>query len=132
MTDRTAWAWGLATVTDSGTVLDAWYPQPALGDVPAAAECPEELATLVTVDAARGVRTETVLTVVDLDAEPVDTADAYLRLHLLSHRLAAPNTIDLDGIFGVLPNVVWTDHGPCAVDGFETTRARLRAATGRP
>jgi 2,3,4,5-tetrahydropyridine-2-carboxylate N-succinyltransferase len=132
MSERTAWAWGLSTVTASGTVLDTWYPQPALGDVPAGAECPEELAALVTQDDARGVHTETVLTVVDLDGPPVDTADAYLRLHLLSHRLAAPNTIDLDGIFGALPNVVWTDHGPCAVDGFETTRARLRAATGRP
>ena len=132
MSDRTAWAWGLSTVTGSGSVLDTWYPQPALGDVPAGAECPEELAALVTTDDARGVRTETVLTVVDLDAPPVDTADAYLRLHLLSHRLASPNTIDLDGIFAALPNVVWTDHGPCAVDGFETTRARLRATTGRP
>jgi 2,3,4,5-tetrahydropyridine-2-carboxylate N-succinyltransferase len=122
MSDRTAW----------GSVLDTWYPQPALGDVPDAAECPEDLAALVRADESRGVRTETVLTVVDLDAEPVDTADAYLRLHLLSHRLVLPNTINLDGIFAALPNVVWTDRGPCAVDGFETTRARLRAATGRP
>jgi 2,3,4,5-tetrahydropyridine-2-carboxylate N-succinyltransferase len=132
MSDRTAWGWGLSTVTGSGSVLDTWYPQPALGDVPEAAQCPEELAALVGTDAPRGVRTETVLTVVDLDGEPVDTADAYLRLHVLSHRLAAPNTINLDGVFGVLPNVVWTDRGPCAVEGFETTRARLRAESGRP
>ena len=56
---------------------------------------------------------------IDLDAAPADTADAYLRLHLLSHRLVSPATINLDGIFGVLPNVVWTSAGPCAVDDFE-------------
>jgi len=78
------------------------------------------------------VRVEVVRTVVDLDTPPADTADAYLRLHLLSHRLVAPHGQNLDRIFAVLPNVVWTDRGPCAVDGFETTRARLRAATGVP
>ena len=67
------------------------------------------------------------LVIADLDSPPADTADAYLRLHLLSHRLVAPNSINLDGIFAALPNVVWTNHGPCAVDGFEQTRARLRA-----
>jgi 2,3,4,5-tetrahydropyridine-2-carboxylate N-succinyltransferase len=71
------------------------------------------------------VRTE-----VDLDQAPASTADAYLRLHLLSHRIVEPNTINLDGIFGVLPNVVWTSAGPCAVDGFEQTRLRLLAAGG--
>ena len=69
---------------------------------------------------------------IDLDAPPAGTADAYLRLHLLSHRLVQPHGQNLDGLFGVLPNVVWTDRGPCAVDGFEETRGRLRAATGVP
>jgi len=135
MSDRTAWGWGLATLTDSvsaPSVLDVWYPQPALGAPSADASCPADLEALVATDAPCGVRTETVLAVVDLDAAPEGTADAYLRLHLLSHRLVQPNTINLDGIFGALPNVVWTDLGPCAVEGFETTRARLRAAHGRP
>jgi len=57
---------------------------------------------------------------------PASTSDAYLRLHLLSHRLVEPNSINLDGIFGQLPNVVWTSAGPCAVEGFEATRLRLR------
>ena len=70
------------------------------------------------------------LVIADLDAPPADTTDAYLRLHLLSHRVMAPNSINLTGIFTVLPNVVWTSRGPCAVDGFETTRARLRAEYG--
>jgi 2,3,4,5-tetrahydropyridine-2-carboxylate N-succinyltransferase len=71
-----------------------------------------------------------VRTVIDLDAEPVDTADAYLRLHLLSHRLVRPHGLNLTGLFGVLPNVVWTNHGPCAVDDFEATRLRIRAGSG--
>ena len=64
---------------------------------------------------------------VDLDAPPADAPDGWLRLHLLSHRPCAPNSINLDGLFGVLTNVVWTSQGPCAVDGFELTRARLLA-----
>jgi 2,3,4,5-tetrahydropyridine-2-carboxylate N-succinyltransferase len=67
------------------------------------------------------------LVVVDLDSAPADTADAWLRLHLLSHRLVAPNTINLDGLFGALTNVVWTNHGPCAVEDFELTRLALMA-----
>ena len=67
---------------------------------------------------------------IDLDAPPTDTPDAYLRLHLLSHRLVQPRTINLDGIFATLANVVWTSAGPCAVEGFETVRTRLRAASG--
>ena len=125
--ERRAWGFGLATVTDGGTVLDAWYPQPALGPVPADAEPPEELEALVGKDDVRRVQRELITTEVDLDAAPADAADAYLRLHLLSHRLTQPNTINLDGLFGQLANVVWTSQGPCAVEGFELTRARMRA-----
>lgn len=132
MSDRNAWAFGLSTVTPDGTTLDVWYPAPALGSAPEDAAAPADLLAAQRVDDARGVRTVVVLTQVDLDAAPTDTADAYLRLHLLSHRLVPPHGQNLDGIFAVLPNVVWTDRGPCAVDGFEATRARLRAATGVP
>jgi 2,3,4,5-tetrahydropyridine-2-carboxylate N-succinyltransferase len=132
MSDRNAWAFGLSTVTPDGTTLDVWYPAPALGSAPEDAAAPADLLAAQRVDDARRVRTVVVLTQVDLDAAPADTADAYLRLHLLSHRLVPPHGQNLDGIFAVLPNVVWTDRGPCAVDGFEATRARLRAATGVP
>lgn len=137
MTDRTAWGFGLATVAHDGTVLDVWYPSPALGPAPAedaapADAVPADLAAAAGDDPARGVRTVVVRTEIDLDAQPADTADAYLRLHLLSHRLVAPHGQNLDGLFGVLPNVVWTDRGPCAVDGFEQTRLRMRLATGTP
>ncbi|GEL98023.1 2,3,4,5-tetrahydropyridine-2,6-dicarboxylate N-succinyltransferase [Cellulomonas terrae] len=132
MTARTAWGFGLATVTDDGTTLDVWYPSPALGSPADDAAAPASLTASARVDDARGVRVEVVRTVIDLDAPPAGTADAYLRLHLLSHRLVQPHGQNLDGLFGALPNVVWTDRGPCAVDGFEETRSRLRAATGVP
>ncbi len=125
--ERSAWGFGLATVTDGGAVLDTWYPQPALGARPADVEAPAELAALVGADEVRQVRRELVVTEIDLDAPPADPSDAYLRLHLLSHCLAQPNSLNLDGLFGVLVNVVWTTQGPCAVDGFELTRARMRA-----
>lgn len=127
MTERTAWGHGLATVTDDGTVLDTWYPSPALGRRPADAPLPAGLAAGTGRDDARRVSVEPVLTEIDLDEPPSSTADAYLRLHLLSHRLVLPNTIDLDGIFSVLPVVVWTSAGPCACEDFEATRVRLRA-----
>ncbi len=140
MTGRTAWGHGVATVTDDGTgaadgtVLDVWYPEPTLGEPPAegtpGAEVPADLTALTGTDDARRVRTTVVTTVIDLDAAPSGTEDAYLRLHLLSHRLVAPHGLNLDGVFRVLPNVVWTDRGPCAVEGFEATRRRLRQAHG--
>ena len=130
MTSRTASGYGLLTVTTDGspapgTVLDAWFPAPVLGET--GDEAPAELASLAVGDEARATRRELRLVRVDLDAAPADTADAYLRLHLLSHRLVEPNTINLDGVFGALPNVAWTSQGPCLVEGFERTRARLQA-----
>jgi len=122
---RPAHGYGLASVTADGTVLDTYYPAPALGAP--SGEPAAELAGLAGTDEARGVRTELVRTVIDLDVPPTDAADVYLRLHLLSHRLVRPREVDLTGIFGLLANVVWTNHGPCAVDGFEQVRTRLRA-----
>jgi 2,3,4,5-tetrahydropyridine-2-carboxylate N-succinyltransferase len=144
-----AWGVGIATLTDDDRVLDTWYPAPSLGPDAALvaklgltdggtvgiddAEAEDLLGipggALLGPDATRGVRREVVVTHVrDLSAGPVDTYDAYLRLHLLSHRLVKPHGLSLDGVFGVLPNVVWTSAGPCAVEDFENTRLRLRAA----
>jgi 2,3,4,5-tetrahydropyridine-2,6-dicarboxylate N-succinyltransferase len=126
-----AHGWGLATVvTDGpseGTVLDTWFPSPALGDGSAAGGAPEELERLATTHAVRRVRTEVRHVSIDLLEPPQDASDAYLRLHLLSHRLVRPHGLDVSGIFGVLTNVVWTSAGPCPVDDFESTRLRLRA-----
>ena len=133
-TSRRAWGWGLASVHDSGRVLDTYFPAPALGPAPSTpgdgpGSAPERLAEGEH-DDVRGVSTKPVLVESDLDTAPVDTSDAYLRLHLLSHRLVAPRSINLDGIFAALPNVVWTSAGPCDVEGFEAVRTRLRTARG--
>ncbi|SBS77637.1 2,3,4,5-tetrahydropyridine-2,6-dicarboxylate N-succinyltransferase [uncultured Mycobacterium sp.] len=125
---------GLATITEDGTVLDTWFPEPELGAYTpsgstrlSADDAPEDLTALAGPDAARGVETIVVRTVVaDLGDKPADTYDAYLRLHLLSHRLVEPHGLNLDGIFGALTNVVWTNFGPCQIEGFEQTRLRLR------
>jgi len=125
---------GLASVLADGTVLDAWYPAPVLGSFNAAAtarltedELSESVAALLGTDGDRGVEVVGVrTTIADLTATPVDTHDVYLRLQLLSHRLITPHEANMDNIFGLLANVVWTNFGPCAVDGFEITRAKLR------
>jgi 2,3,4,5-tetrahydropyridine-2-carboxylate N-succinyltransferase len=126
-TPTRAWGHGLATIAADGSVLDTWYPTPALGDAPADASAPASLTALAAKDPARQVHTEVVLTSIELAAAPADASDAYLRLHLLSHRLVAPHGVNVDGIFGKLANVVWTSRGPCAVAGFEEVRAALRA-----
>ena len=129
-----AWGYGLATyagLDGEGGVLDTWYPSPRLGSPDEELGDPLELTRLEGVDEVRAVRRLVVLTQVeDLQAPPADTQDAWLRLHLLSHRLVAPHSISLEGIFGRLHNVVWTDAGPCAVEGFEATRMRLTEARG--
>ncbi|MDO5751771.1 2,3,4,5-tetrahydropyridine-2,6-dicarboxylate N-succinyltransferase [Arthrobacter sp.] len=131
-TERSAHGFGLATITSSGIVLDVWFPSPALGTITGAlGKAPEADAALTALaaagtDADRDVSVQVVFAQIDLDAAPEDAVDAYLRLHLLSHRLAAPNTLNLDGVFGKLNNVVWTNFGPAAVDGFELTRTKLR------
>lgn len=126
---RTAYGTGLATRTEDGTVLDVWYPNPALGSAADQddSRLQSDLAAVAENDRLRGTVQGVLRTRSDLDTPPSDTADAYLRLHLLSHRLVTPNSINLEGIFGLLPNVVWTSHGPCAVQDFESTRLRLRA-----
>lgn len=125
---RTAYGYGLATTDAQGTVLDTWYPSPALGDPPVGHQAPSELNDAARQDALREVTVSVVFTQIDCDAPPAGVEDAYLRLHLLSHRLVQPHTIVMDGIFGALTNVVWTSEGPCAIDGFEATRTRLRTA----
>jgi 2,3,4,5-tetrahydropyridine-2-carboxylate N-succinyltransferase len=134
-TPTSAWGYGLATyagVEGEGGVLDTWYPSPRLGPADADLEAPPELARLEGVDEVRGVRRLVVRTVVaDLQGAIADTTDAWLRLHLLSHRLVRPHSVNLDGIFKHLTNVVWTDAGPCPVEDFESTRLRLVEARGR-
>ncbi len=118
---------GIATLAGS-TVLDVWFPAPALGAITGVPD--QSLVAMVGEDPIRGVSREIVSIQIDLSVAPTDAKDAYLRLHLLSHRLVRPHGQSLDGIFGLLTNVVWTSAGPCAVEGFELTRARLNAQFG--
>ncbi|MFE4921145.1 2,3,4,5-tetrahydropyridine-2,6-dicarboxylate N-succinyltransferase [Streptomyces sp. NPDC056661] len=145
MTDTTsrttgAVAAGLATIAGDGSVLDTWYPAPALTAEPGPAGTErltpdlavnllgEGAAKAIGVDARRGVEIVAVRTVIaSLDDKPLDAHDAYLRLHLLSHRLVQPHGQNLDGLFGLLTNVAWTSLGPVAVDDLEHVRLNARA-----
>ncbi|KAA8831064.1 2,3,4,5-tetrahydropyridine-2,6-dicarboxylate N-succinyltransferase [Bifidobacterium tissieri] len=132
---RKAWGWGLASIDAAGNTLDVWYPQLALGDAPAETDRPNHDFGVLAHDQAdaRGVRRVPVFTVSSLDEPITDAADAYLRLHLMSMRLAKPNTLNLDGIFGKLNNVVWTNYGPFAVEDFALRKLDvLKAAAGSP
>jgi 2,3,4,5-tetrahydropyridine-2-carboxylate N-succinyltransferase len=123
----TAHGHGIATLSGS-TVLDVWFPAPALGAL--VGKPAQSLLDAVGADDVRKVRREVVSREIDITQPPQDAVDAYLRLHLLSHRLIKPHGLSLDGIFGLLSNVVWTSAGPCAIEGFEEVRAGLRARDG--
>lgn len=134
---RSAWGVGLATVartppehaggTPGGAVLDAWYPLCGLGEPPDHG-VPDSLSAAVGEDGVRGVRTEIVTIRIDLAAPPTSVADAYLRLHLLSTLAVAPNTVDLTGLQGLLPIVVFTSAGPMPASVLQEARPALRRA----
>jgi 2,3,4,5-tetrahydropyridine-2-carboxylate N-succinyltransferase len=131
MTTRAAWGYGLATVSGNRTVLDTWFPNPQLGALPAGTDpyiAPAEFEALTGADERRNVELEFRTVEINLDAAPTSTPDAYLRLHLLSHLLVAPNTINLDGIFAQLPIVVWTNAGPLHPEDFDRLRPSLQRA----
>ena len=132
---------GLSTSSADGRVLDVWFVRPErtdgagkAGTEPVPPGVVEDalgvgLGRAIGADEVRGVTVEPVATTIaDLQAPPVDTSDVYLRLHLLSHRLVQPNTINLEGIFGLLPTVAWTQLGPVAVEDLPTAQLRARAA----
>lgn len=123
--ERWVWGLGLATTAEDGTVLDTWYPEPALGRIPMGFNPslpPPALEQLAVPDPRRAVTVDLVALEIDLDAAPASTSDAYLRLHALSHRLVEPNDLNLDGIFAHLPIVAWTTAGPMHPD--DATRLR--------
>ena len=123
---RKGYGYGVATIAANGEMLDCWFLQVGLTPILQAID----RSTLLASDPLRGVSREQIELEIDLDAVPQSVADAYLRLHLLSHRLVKPHGQNLDGIFGLLTNVVWTSAGPCSLIDFELTRAKLRAAHG--
>jgi len=128
MSQRIASGHGIATVSLSGAVLDTWFPEPVMGQL--SSPVLPFLSALAGVDEIRGVKREVVSIEIDLDKTPESVSDAYLRLHLLSHRVIKPHGANVEGIFGILNNVVWTSVGPCPVENFEITRANLKQKFG--
>jgi 2,3,4,5-tetrahydropyridine-2-carboxylate N-succinyltransferase len=129
--DGKAWGHGLATVAADGTILDVYYPNPQLGEAPksdALWVVPKELDAQAGDDARRNVKIQVIRTEIELALPVINTADAYLRLHLLSHLLVKPNTINLDGLIPNLPIVAFTNIGPIALDEYERSRNSLQRA----
>ena len=125
---RTVWGIGLTTIAGDGTALDAWYPEVRIGTASADEVAVAALEHLVGTDERRNVSIEIVQLQIDLDDAPVSTADAYLRLHALSHLVVRPNELNLDGIFGFLPNVAWTNAGPVLPADAARLRPQLQRA----
>jgi 2,3,4,5-tetrahydropyridine-2,6-dicarboxylate N-succinyltransferase len=124
---ESAWGYAIVTVARDGTPLSFYFPDPQLG-APGTADSAGLAVPGEQEDPVRAVRVARQLCVAaDLDQPPADSADAYLRLHLLSHRLVRPNSMNLDGIFKVLPNVGWTSLGPAAVSEIGAVRQRALA-----
>jgi 2,3,4,5-tetrahydropyridine-2-carboxylate N-succinyltransferase len=122
-----AYGYGISTIAKDGSTLDTYFHQLGLG---AAEASRDDLASLEGADNEREITRRVVKTEIELDKAPTSVADAYLRLHLLSHRLVKPHGLSLEGIFSVLNNVIWTSHGPCAIAGFDQVRLKLRAKYG--
>jgi 2,3,4,5-tetrahydropyridine-2-carboxylate N-succinyltransferase len=122
---KSAFGFGIATLARDGSVLDAYFSVLGLGkldkhDAP-------DLAKLLKVDEIRSTKSELIAREIDLDTAPVDAIDVYLRLHLLSHRIIKPHGTSLEGIFGLLNNVVWTSQGPVAVKDFQQVKETYQA-----
>jgi len=121
-TPTSAWGVGLATIAADGTTLDTFFRHLGLGtEAPSGTPTETQSAT----DERRGVAIVPTSLVIDTQAAPTSATDVYLRLHLLSHRMVEPRTINLDGAFGLLTNVAWTSIGPVALDTLEDVRYNL-------
>jgi 2,3,4,5-tetrahydropyridine-2-carboxylate N-succinyltransferase len=153
MTDRAfAFGLGVGTQNSQGAWLEVFYPQPILQPSPALVAAlatfdndraldPGELTLLHSALQAAGEDEQAqlaaqfldsdrpiVAAVLHEDAPPGNVPEAYLKLHLLSHRLVKPHHTNLDGLFGALPNVAWTSEGAISIDELPGRQlsARLR------
>ena len=126
---QTAYGFGVATQTKSGQILECSFYALGLGSAPTNNSA-NEFESLLGEDQIRNLRKIAVELSIDLAEKPKDAADVFLRLHLISHRLVKPHGLNLDGIFGLLSNVVWTSAGACEVEGFEKVRRELQNKYG--
>ena len=124
-----AYGVGVATQTESGQTLDCHFHSLGLGSKPANKQG-ETLNLQQDSDLIRKVKKIAIDISIDLSVAPKDVADVYLRLHLLSHRLVKPHSINLDNIFTLLPNVVWTSVGACEINSFDQVRLALQNKYG--
>ncbi|MEY3107735.1 MAG: hypothetical protein RL730_86 [Actinomycetota bacterium] len=122
---KSAFGFGIATRARDGSVLDVYFSVLGLGKLEK--NNAPDLAKLLKVDEIRSTKSELVSREIDLETAPVDAIDVYLRLHLLSHRIIKPHGASLEGIFGLLNNVVWTSQGPVAVPDFQQVKETYQA-----
>ncbi|CAB4905306.1 unannotated protein [freshwater metagenome] len=128
-TQKLAYGFGVATENQSGQTLDCYFYSLGLGSKPENNQV-NNFKSQLGEDSIRKVKKVLVEISIDLANAPKDVADVYLRLHLLSHRLVKPHAVNLEGIFAILPNVVWTSAGPCAIENFEQVRSGLQNKYG--
>lgn len=122
---KSAFGFGIATRARDGSVLDVYFSVLGLGKLEK--NNAPDLTKLLKVDEIRSTKSELVSREIDLETAPVDAIDVYLRLHLLSHRIIKPHGASLEGIFGLLNNVVWTSQGPVAVPDFQQVKETYQA-----
>lgn len=122
---RSAFGFGVATKDSEGILLDAYFSFLGLGKLDQSSA--PDLSKLLKTDPLRGTKSELIAIEIDLDKAPLDAADVYLRLHLLSHRTIKPHGASLEGIFPLLTNVVWTSAGPCSITGFHKVRENFKS-----
>lgn len=126
--EKNAWGHGLAGFSPSGELLDVWYPEPKLGEAPrddSAWIVSKQLDELAGLDSLTGTERKVIRTQIDLSIAVTSTADAYLRLHLLSHLLVRPNELNLDDLIPNLPLLAFTTRGPMRVVDFELRQQQL-------
>ena len=120
---QSAFGIGIATQNEAGQILECWFHTLGLGTKSGTDKYPE----LLTTDEIRKVKRINLSIEIDLSKPAKDVADVYLRLQLLSHRIVKPHGLNLEGIFNILPNLVWSSVGPCEVATFNQVQPRLRA-----
>lgn len=104
---------------ESGAVMDTWFPR---GDRQVRRNC---LAKAIGFLEDRFVE----VPIPDYAAPVASTEDAWLRLHLLSECAMPPNSMNLEGLFSLLPNIAWTSAGPVLPERLDELRERLADET---